>query len=290
MKAFLSIPLAFGFICIANAQLLDPVDPDAPTDEEIQNAIDAFNQRVAKVHATLSKSTQETPPDTEQLVAPKAIAITEPDITEPETVVSDTESVASEEAAATQPEEKGAELSEPEAADPEPETAATEIDKIQSAESAEPLSAPKKDKPKGLEVRVESIRTGNGKIDPEKIRLKSSFPVKALGTAPDGWALILSKQSPPFVREVEIEPDVFVSLKISPHVLVPVSDGANHFSIAEPGFDPKRGYQQLETVASILGNSASRLDEDALRMGNALSELHRVLASLPKPTETPENQ
>jgi hypothetical protein len=262
MKAYLSIILATGFSFIATAQDADePVDKDAPTEEEIQKAIDAFNGGKAKKLESVTEVTVVIPPDTEEIIAPKAIAVEDPKATK------ETEKTKRKEAVLVsgKPPKNEAQAAEPE----EPEELA-------------------KDESKGLEVRVESIRSGKGKINPDEIQLKTSFPVKALGATPDGWTLNTSKQAPPFTRDVEIEPGVFVSLEITPHLLAPASDGINHFSVAEPGFDSQRGYQQLETVGSILGQSISKLDEDSMRMGNVLSDLHRLLASLPKPTETPE--
>jgi len=277
MKAYHLICPILSFACFATAQDLSSLDEDAPTEKEIQGAIDAFNQAKKKDREGENEVTVVIPPTTEKVIAPKAIIVTEP--------LEDKKIEKSIASKADETKKKKAVL-----VSGRPPENSKNVTK--SSESEDNKLEPElvKEEPKGLEIRVESIRSGSGKIDPEKIRLKTSFPVKALGEAPQGWMINSSGEAPPFTREVEIESGVFVSLAITPHLLSPSSDGKNHFSIAEPGFNPQHGYQQIETVGSILGDSITKLDQDALRMGNALSDLHRLLASLPKPTETPEKQ
>jgi hypothetical protein len=138
-----------------------------------------------------------------------------------------------------------------------------------------------------LEVRVESIRKGSGSIDPAQVKLKASFPAKPLSGSPDGWILEKSEQAPVFRKDVELQPGTTISLSIKPHILSPESDGINTFSVAEPGFDASQGYLQKNTVSAILSNSVAKLDNDSLQLGNAISELQRLLGSLPK-TEEPK--
>ncbi|MBG7607781.1 MAG: hypothetical protein IZT59_07125 [Verrucomicrobia bacterium] len=135
----------------------------------------------------------------------------------------------------------------------------------------------------GLEVLVESIRKGTGKLDPEKIKLRASFPAKPLANPPAGWIMEKSKDAPTLLREVEIQPGTVISLDIKPHVLIPNADGASIFAVTEPGFDPLSGYRQEQTVSAILAKSVVQLDEDAKQLGTALSELNRILSSLPNP-------
>jgi hypothetical protein len=135
------------------------------------------------------------------------------------------------------------------------------------------------------EVRVESIRKGSGTIDPSQVKLKASFPAKPLSGAPEGWVLEKSGQAPVFRKDVELQPGTTISLNIKPHILAPGSDGINTFSVVEPGFEASQGYLQKNTVSAILGTSVAQLDSDSLQLGNAISELHRLLASLPKPEE-----
>jgi hypothetical protein len=141
-----------------------------------------------------------------------------------------------------------------------------------------------------LEARVESIRKGTGRIDPDQVKLKAGFPAKPLSSAPEGWAIGISEQAPVFRKDVELQPGTTISLSIRPHVLSPDSDGFNTFSVGEPGFESARGYIQEKTVSAILGTSVAQLDRDSLQLGNAISELHRLLGSLPKPEnlEAPE--
>jgi hypothetical protein len=137
--------------------------------------------------------------------------------------------------------------------------------------------------PQPINVRVESIRSGTGKIDPKNIEIKSSFPTKALTPPPAGWKLETSDKAPAFTRQVEIKPGVFISLEIMPHVLSPDADGAEVFSLTEPKYDHHKGYEQDQSVANILESSINQLETDSIKMGSALSELHQLLASLPKP-------
>ncbi|MGJ8632449.1 MAG: hypothetical protein ACSHX7_00890 [Luteolibacter sp.] len=147
---------------------------------------------------------------------------------------------------------------------------------------------PNRDMPEpGLEIRVESIRKGTGDINPKDVKLETSFPVKLLSTTPQNWTLATSDHAPAFKREIEIAPGTFISVKIPPHVLAAEVDGNNTFSVSEPGFDALKGYNQSNTVSAILGDSITQLDEDSKKLGNALSDLHTLLASLPKPAPEP---
>lgn len=137
----------------------------------------------------------------------------------------------------------------------------------------------------GLSVSVEKIQTGKGSIDPAQVKLLAPFPAKPLASPPAGWRLDASDSAPPFTREVEIVPGTKVTLTIHPHLLVPDADGANVFTIPEPGYDTTLGYQQTATVGAILSNSIRQLDEDSKRLGSAIDNLQQLLVSLPKPEE-----
>ncbi len=141
----------------------------------------------------------------------------------------------------------------------------------------------------GLEVRVESIREGTSNIDPGLVKLKASFPAKSLSAAPEGWLLEKSAQAPVFSKEITLRPGKTITLSIQPHILSPAADGANTFAVVEPGFNISEGYRQSNTVSAILGNSVAQLDRDALLLGNAISDLHQLLASLPKTEPKPED-
>ncbi|MFK7849938.1 MAG: hypothetical protein AB8D78_03070 [Akkermansiaceae bacterium] len=131
-------------------------------------------------------------------------------------------------------------------------------------------------------VRVQSIRKGTGKIEPENIKVRSTFPVKPLSQIPSGWTIVPNNSAPVFTQEVEIRPGTFISLDITPHVMIPQVDGLNSFAILEPGYESEKGYRQENTVSAVLEQSISQLDQDAIRIGNVLSDMNRLLTSLPK--------
>lgn len=162
---------------------------------------------------------------------------------------------------------------------PEPETVnAVAVDPQEEASVPE----------NGLAVRVERLQTGPGTIDPSKVKLLAPFPAKPLAAAPAGWHLDSSETAPPFTREVEISPGTKITLNIRPHLLVPDADGAQVFSISEPGYDNSVGYLQTATVGAILSNSIRQLDEDSKQLGDAIDRLQQLLVSLPKPEVQPE--
>ncbi|MES2981985.1 MAG: hypothetical protein V4727_06700 [Verrucomicrobiota bacterium] len=264
MKSFYILSLAFGLISSAHAQDANPESiPDA---EKIQKAIEEFNR--SRKEKPNEVTVVLPPPD--EPVAPRAIAVEE------EAKPEDSETKKPVLVSGKPPETTEDETPEPEELKPEeprPEEPTPEEIVIEKT-------------PAAPAVRVESIRAGTGKIDPKNIQIKSSFPTKALAEPPNGWKLETTDKASPFSRQVEIKPGIFIALEINPHILSPVADGEKTFAVTEPGYDPLKGYQQDHTVANILESSITQLDQDALKMGNALSELHRLLASLPKP-ETP---
>jgi hypothetical protein len=151
------------------------------------------------------------------------------------------------------------------------------------AAPADAPSAPRE----SLSVRVEKVKTGNGQIDPSKVKLSAPFPAKPLAPAPAGWRLESSAQVPPFTREVELSPGRKITLTIRPHLLVPDADGSSVFSVSEPGFEPSLAYQQASTVGAILSTSVRQLEEDSKQMGTAIEKLQQLLGSLPKSEPPP---
>jgi hypothetical protein len=268
MKSFYILSLAFGLISSVQAQDANPESiPDA---EQIQKAIDEFNR------SRKSKPNEVTvvlPPPEKTTAAPRAVAVEEEP--QPEDPAKKKPVLISGKPPETKKEEQP-KPEEPKPEEPKPEEKKTEL--IAAPETPEPIN-----------IRVESIRSGSGKIDPNSIEIKSSFPTKPLIQAPAGWKLESNEQAPAFTRQVEIKPGTFISLEITPHILSPEADGAKVFSVSEPGYDYQKGYQQDQTVANILESSITQLETDSLKMGSALSELHRLLASLPKPETSVSN-
>jgi hypothetical protein len=247
MKLYQILTLAIGLGTIVHAQETEHDDDSVPNSEQVQKAIEEFN-RIKR------DKTNEV------------IVVLEPPAQPPEKSEND------------EPETKSSEPAETD----ELADAKTDADETTQPEVIEEIPTP----PQGMNVRVESLRTGSGKIDPKTVTIQSSFPVKALAEVPAGWQLERTAIAPAFTREVEIKPGTFISVSITPHLLSPEADGSSVFSVSEPGYHYEKGYQQDHTVGTILEKSISQLDADCVRLNGALSELHRLLASLPKPENT----
>jgi hypothetical protein len=134
---------------------------------------------------------------------------------------------------------------------------------------------------------VELLHAGSEPVDPAKVKLMATYPPKPLAAAPTGWHLAISENAPIFTREVELSRGVKVPLTIRPHVLIPDSDGANVFSIPEPGYQHSLGDRQTTTVGAILATSIRQLDEDCIQLGSTIENLQQLLISLPHPEVQP---
>jgi hypothetical protein len=150
----------------------------------------------------------------------------------------------------------------------------------------DPGEAPPKSQ-EGLAVRVEKLHAGTGPVDPAQVKLLAPFPAKPLAKPPAGWHLDTSGSAPPISREVELAPGSKITLTIRPHLLIPDADGANTFTISEPGYEKTLGYQQTATVGAILSTSIRQLDQDSKQLGTAIDNLQQLLTSLPKPELPP---
>jgi hypothetical protein len=229
--------------------------PGEPTSDPVLDAIQEFKKRDR---------------ETTEIVAAEAVPLTPPPAAE-------------EPAPAASPEPSAAVLvtgKSPEASEPPPV----------SEEAVAAIEEPPSKSTDGLTVRVEKLNTGNGIVDPSKVKLLAPYPAKPLAQAPAGWKLDTSDSAPPFTREVELSPGSKITLTIRPHVLIPDADGAGVFTISEPGFDPSLGYQQTSTVGSILATSIRQLDEDSKQLSNAIDNLQQLLVSLPSPEPAPPTE
>lgn len=140
---------------------------------------------------------------------------------------------------------------------------------------------------KGLEVHVQNLQSGDGKVDTSKVKLLAPFPAKPLSKAPAGWRLETSKDAPPFQHQVELSPGRKITLSIHPHLLVPDANGSDQFAVAEPGFNASLGYGQSDTVGACLNESIQQLETDSKKLGAAIDQLQQILASLPANEKAP---
>lgn len=267
MKAIHPILVGFAIICAVHAQNGESAEPDLSDD--VAKAIAEFNRLKSQDKEAENEVVVVLPPPEQPAAAEPAEEPAPVDASEKPEESIETPVLITGKPPVDEPEE-AAPLPPPV---PEPEP------------SPEPIPEEKQ----GIEVRVESIRQGTGKTDPSQVKLKASFPAKSLSPTPDGWILEKSGQAPAYTKEVTLRPGTTISLSIQPHVLTPAADGANTFAVPEPGFAAAEGYRQSNTVSAILGNSVAQLDRDALLLGNAISDLHQLLSSLPKPEPQPED-
>lgn len=267
--------LAFGTPLKAQNFTPEPSPEESALSDEVQKAIEEFNRMKREGKEKENEVTVVLPPP-----APAA---------PPKEIEKEPSSPAEQDAVLV----TGKQLSEPEFEATEMLTnEVITLDELpetklipEHAPTVEPAPA---NKEPGLEIRVESVSEGTGEIDPSLVKLRASFSPKALSNPPTGWSLVKSDAAPALVKDVELKPGTSITLRIQPHVLSPVSDGIDVFSVGEPGFETSLGYRQTQTVSAILGDSVAKLDNDSLRLGNAISELHNLLASLPKPEPIPE--
>jgi len=196
--------------------------------------------------------------------------------------------VASEEPKATPPPEENGKPAEPVLVTGKPPEGAAIVSNPASQPAPPAVAVDDTPKPQqGLAVRIEKLQTGNGIVDPKQIKLLAPFPAKPLSQPPAGWHLVTSENATPFTRKVEVAQGSEVTLTIRPHLLVPDADGANVFSISEPGYDRSLGYEQAATVGAILSSSIRQLEDDSKHLGNAIDSLQQLLISLPKPEPQP---
>ncbi len=135
----------------------------------------------------------------------------------------------------------------------------------------------------GIQIQVEKITGQSGAENAHhQVKIYSPWPAKPISPAPEGW-----KFSPapaglaPYRKKVVLGNGKGVPLTITPFVLVPVSDGLNVIRIVEPGYDPARGYNQQETVGTILQNSTAELEQNEKQAAVAIRRLQLLLSSLP---------
>lgn len=248
---FLQVTFIAASLGIAsNAQNVVAQDEDIPNADEVQKAIDEFNRLRGEQRTEANEVTV---------------------VLDPPAVETDQKPEGADENLEPEP---------PALTDGKPLDTVEEIPDSPPEIAGDPMES-------GPNVRVQSIRKGSGEIDPDKITLRASFPVKPLSDAPEGWIITPSENAPKLSQTVEIHPGTSISLSITPYILSPDADGINTFSVSEPGYDPKNSYTQEKTVGAILGKSIEQLDQDSVKMGNIISDLHQLLASLPKPP-TPE--
>ena len=144
------------------------------------------------------------------------------------------------------------------------------------------LVAPENQQPAAEGVEVE-VAPGQHKVQvkSDQIDIVAPFPAKLLASPPAGWKVIHPDHTPEKTQSITLSNDQTIELAIRPHLLVPDADGAKIFALHEPGFDPADGYNQHDTIGSVLADSIHQLDRQDARLSEAATRLSELLDSLP---------
>lgn len=156
-----------------------------------------------------------------------------------------------------------------------------------AAEAPEEEEPPAPPEPEGVTVNVEPGKDGSAKVDAAAVKLLAPFAAKPLFQAPAGWRLEHPEDVPAFVEKVPLANGTTISLSIRPHVLVPDANGEDVLAVTEPGYDPALRYAQTGTMSAVLSASVERMEEDSVKMSEALERLGQLLGSLPAAPEAP---
>ncbi|MGC4017639.1 MAG: hypothetical protein QM755_24450 [Luteolibacter sp.] len=270
--------LILGMLLLAGRTALAQDIKPKPADRERERAVDTF-QRLDSGATRPNKPNEVTVILDDVPLMPPPVKPAKP--AEPETA-----DKAPAPAPAAAPEKPAAAPTESAEASPVLVTGKPPEDaRLVSEEPPPPAEKPEK----GVTVKVVDLEGGTGgPIDVSKIQLLFPFTPKPLAPPPPGWTYDPKAGAPAFRKEVELEPGTKIGLNITPHVLVPIADGKDTFSVNEPGFDPSLGYNQPGSVGTILSKSVAQLDEDSKNLGTAIDQLEQLLASLPSPAPAPE--
>lgn len=151
----------------------------------------------------------------------------------------------------------------------------------------EPEPRPESEEPDGVTVEVVA-GSSSARIDASQVQLLAPFPAKPLSRPPGGWKLVQPKDVPTRSKSVELANGSRITLAIRPHLMIPEADGSSVLQITEPGFNPADQYAQKDTLGAILADSIMNLDEDAVRLNEAVDRLEQLLTTLPsEPTAAP---
>ncbi len=188
-----------------------------------------------------------------------------PTITEEEIEASqDLEEVASDETFDT-PEED----SEP--ASIESETLPEQPEDLELPESEEPVSV-KVEMPK--QIKLSKDETGD-------FKLITPWAPKPMQAAPNGWRYIPATQDKAYPVKVKLATGKTLSLSVTPYTLVPqLSDTV--IQAREPGYQPERGYQQVQSISARLKTTTDNLEQAGDSLDQSIENLSALVDSLPK--------
>lgn len=167
-----------------------------------------------------------------------------------------------------------------------PEESLQEGGKAEIHDSGDTVAVPQAPRTadEGIEVRVEKSSDGAGSSNTSSdIKIYSPYPAKPMAAAPHGWQYVAAPDAIlPFKQSVKLGSGLSVDLSITPFILVPDSDGANIFSIREPGYESSLNFTQQHTIGAMLQASTMQIEEHEKQAAKAISRLQQLLSSLPR--------
>ena len=135
-----------------------------------------------------------------------------------------------------------------------------------------------------IHVQVEKIigRTGSIRND-GSVTIEAPWPAKPISYAPAGWKFIPAPEgSEPFRTEAKLTSGKVIELAITPHILVPESDGRTSIKISEPGYKAGKTGPQKDTLGVMLENSTAEIEKHEKHAADAIQLLQELLTSLPR--------
>ena len=161
------------------------------------------------------------------------------------------------------------EISEP--ATIESETWPEQPEDLRLPESEEPVTV-KVEMPK--QIILSKAETGD-------FKLITPWAPKPMQAAPNGWRYIPATQDKAYPVEGKLATGKTLSLSVIPYTLVPELSNTV-IQAREPGYQPERGYQQVQSISARLMTTTVNLEQAGDSLDQSIENLSALVDSLPK--------
>ncbi|MEO1856624.1 MAG: hypothetical protein ABGY95_04565 [Rubritalea sp.] len=211
--------------------------------------------------------------------APAAIIVDDTDLTEYDSDNSLTgkEVETSQSLDALEPSEN---LDKPEKSEETPESVLVVVEHEPLPRQPKDMRLPEPNEPVTVKIELpEQINLSEAQTG--TFQLLTPWAPKPMQKPPIGWRYIPAEQEKAYPIKVKLTTGKTLSLSVTPYTLVP-EISSRIIQAREPGYEPRRGYQQVHSISASLRTTTNNLEQAGNSLDQSIANLAALVDSLPK--------